>query len=324
MINNSSQKASLSIIIISYNTRALLLGCLKNLNSAEPEHPFEIIVADNDSHDGTAAAVKKDFPGVILIQNGSNLGFGAAVNRAVRQAGGRYLMILNPDTVVVPATIDKMLDYLEDCEDDRVVGCRLRNGDGSLQLSCSRFPTPLRIFSLFSRLDVLLRGEKFQMYYEKLSLRGHKIVCPFHGLTPRMVDTVLGACFIIPRQLFEKAGGFDERYFMHYEEVDLFRSLQELGAGVYFLPGLVVTHYGAQSTAQDYVKMRLEQQRSLLLYLSKWHGPKAAQFIKAEFIIFGLLRLAGLFTVRVFRSGNRDKADEQYRAARMLLSNLVK
>lgn len=320
----TTSEVTLSIIIVSYNTRDLLLDCLKHLSSAAAGRAIEIIVSDNDSRDGTEAAVKKDYPQVAFIQNHANLGFGTAVNRGAERARGRYLMILNPDTVVLPETIDRMLVYLEDSPRDRVVSCRLYNGDGTMQLSCSRFPTPLRIFSLFSRLDFLLRNEKFQLYYEKLSFRDHHIVGTFSGPAPQKVDTVLGACFIIPRQMFDAAGGFDERYFMHYEEVDLFRTLRDLGADVYFLPDAGVTHYGGQSTMQDYASMRFEQQRSLLIYLSKWHGVRAARFIRNMLVIIGLFRFAKLSAARFLKADQSREADMNYDAARLILAGLIK
>ncbi|MCL6106549.1 MAG: glycosyltransferase family 2 protein [Actinobacteria bacterium] len=320
----ASEEFTLSIIIVSYNTKDLLLDCLKHLNFTESERLFEIIVSDNDSSDGTEAAVRKDFPHVTFVQNGANLGFGAAVNKGAEKASGRYLMILNPDTIVLPATIDRMLAYLEESEGDRVVSCRLFNGNRTVQLSCARFPTPGRIFFLYSRLDLLFRSERFQLYYEKLSIRRNRIITTFPDLSPQKVDTVLGACFVIPRRLFAKVGGFDERYFMHYEEVDLFRSLRELKAAVYFLPDVGITHYGGQSTVQDYVNMRFEQQRSLLIYLSKWHGVGAARFIRSMFVIIGLFRFAKFGADRLLQGDKSRETEMNYDAARFILAGLIK
>lgn len=296
-MNNINEDIDISIIIVSYNTRDLLLACLGSLYQTKHDFSFEVIVSDNASSDGSEEIVRKSYPQVRVIQNKQNLGFGAAANRGAAIARGRYLVFLNPDTLVPANTLRRLFDYLESSPSEKVVSCRLRGSHGEFQLSCSRFPTPARIFLLFSRLNRFVPLKNLQYYYDCFDrwLLSVKTVSPHEK--PRKVDTVLGAFFMMPLKSFWKVGGFDERYFMHYEEVDLFRKLQTIGCDVIFLPDVSVVHYGGQATRQNYAQMRFEQQHSLLIYLHKWHGYFAAQFIRLLLIILALFRIGWVYII---------------------------
>jgi GT2 family glycosyltransferase len=308
-MNNINEDIDISIIIVSYNTRDLLLACLGSLYQAKHDFSFEVIVSDNASSDGSEEIVRKSYPQVRVIQNQQNLGFGAAANRGAAIARGRYLVILNPDTLVPANTLRRLFDYLESSPGEKVVSCRLRGSHGEFQLSFSRFPTPARIFLLFSRLNRFVPLKSLQAYYDCFGQRllSVKTVSPHEK--PRKVDTVLGAFFMMPLKSFWKVGGFDERYFMHYEEIDLFRKLQTIGCDVIFLPDVSVVHYGGQATRRDYARMRFEQQRSLLIYLHKWHGYFAAQFIRLLLIILALFRVGWAYTILGWKADKTIKAE---------------
>jgi GT2 family glycosyltransferase len=280
----------ISILIVNYNTRDLLISCLKTIYQFPKNLTFEVLVSENGSNDGTEEAVREKFPQVRVIQNGRNLGFGTAMNIAVSQARGRYLVALNPDTMVPHNTLRYMLDYLESHSEIKVVACRLVGRDGRAQLSCARFPTPLRVFFLFTRLVRILPISALQTYYDRYSWR-HLFIEDRNHDEPREVDTVLGALFMMPLEIFKQSGGFDKRYFMYYEEVDLFRKIRDMGHRVLFLPEVYVVHYGGEATKQEYVRMRFEQQRSLLLYLQKWHGTLAAEMIRWFLVVLAILRI---------------------------------
>lgn len=286
-------KIDLSIVIVSYNTRELLLACLQSLYEMPQPYTFEVIVSDNASSDGSEATIRNDFPQVMVIQNGENLGFGTAMNIGVKSAVGKYLLVLNPDTLVPPETLVRLLKYLVRQTEPRVVSCRLISPEGIRQLSCARFPTPLRLIFLFTRLSQVIPFKSMQAYYDRFNW-GDLSTEGYQDSSPRKVDTVLGAFFMLPTEAFRQVGGFDENFFMHYEEIDLFKRLDNVGCEVFFLPDISVTHYGGASTKQEYAKMRLEQQISLLYYLRKWHGLFAMETIRLFLIVFAIFRL--LFT----------------------------
>jgi GT2 family glycosyltransferase len=285
-------EVDLSVVIVNYNTRDFLLSCLRSLYQVPQKFTFEVIISENGSTDSSEELVRREFPQVLLIQNGRNLGFGAAMNVGAAQARGRYLVVLNPDTTVPPNTLQYLLDYLDSHLDSdiKVVGCRLVGRDGRTQSSCARFPTPLRVFSLFTRLDRILPIPSLQTYYDRFDWR-HLSVKHWNHDETREVDTVLGAFFVMSLEIFKQVDGFDKRYFMYYEEVDLLRKIQAAGYHVCFLPEVYVVHYGGEATKQEYARMRFEQQRSLLQYLQKWHGTLAAELIRWFLVILACFRL---------------------------------
>lgn len=313
-MNNKSEilkltqnKLDLSIIIVNYNTRDMLLSCLRSLSHINHNLSLEVIVIDNGSTDNSIESVQLEFPNLLLIQNLSNMGYGSAVNIAIKYAHGRYIAILNPDTIIPPNTLQYLLSYLDSHPEPRVVSCRLVGHDGHTQTSCARFPTPLRVFSCFTRLDRILPIKKLQIYYDRFGWR-HFSTKGWQHDEAHEVDTLLGAFFVMPLKLFVEIGGFDERYFMYYEEVDLFRKIRAAGYRAFFLPEVYIIHYGGQATRREYARMRFEQQRSLLQYLQKWHGTLASELIRWFLIILACFRFIWAIVscgVRHFENSDR-------------------
>ena len=319
---NLGYQVDLSVVIVNYNTRDLLLSCLKSLYQVSSKITFEVIVSENGSTDGSEEAVRRDFPQTLLIQNGRNLGFGSAMNQGVAQARGKYLALLNPDTVIPADTLPFILNYLDSRKDIGALGCRLVGRDGRTQLSCARFPTPLRVFSLFTRLDRILRIPLFQTYYDRINWRPFSLQDWNHDET-REVDTVLGAFFVMQLHIFKQVGGFDKRYFMYYEEVDLFRKIRAIGHRVIFLHEVYVVHYGGESTKQEYAQMRFEQQRSLLQYLQKWHGTVAAEVSRWFLVLLAFLRLGWVVVSSKGRSLGNSKRLRLRNTAFVMLRGLL-
>jgi GT2 family glycosyltransferase len=306
-------KVDVSVVIVSYNTRDLLLNCLSSVVSTSLDFTYEIIVSENGSQDGSEAAVRDAFPQARVIQNGADLGFGAAVNVAARVAVGEYLAIVAPDAVMLPNTLSRLAN-LARTEGPRVLGCRLVDGAGVPQISCARLPTPLRVFGLFSRLDRMLPFPGLQMYYERIGYWGKR---PWDHDSRRDVETLLGAFLFLPLSVFRSIGGFDERFFMYYEEVDLFRRLHDRGDIVTFIHDVSMVHFSGQATKQEYARMRFEAQKSLLIYTAKWHGFRQAQAIRLVLILLAVLRLVRF---GLSRTASRDVRD----AARAILGGLMR
>jgi GT2 family glycosyltransferase len=221
---------NISIVIVSWNSCYFLKGCLSSLFLFPSRDPFEIIVVDNASTDGSREMIRKEFPAVILVENDRNRGFAAACNRGAEKAEGEYLLFLNPDTRVYPGTLEGALDFMRAHPDAGVMGCRTLNFDGTPQSSAYSFPTPLRAFAYIVGLNRIFRISK---------LRGSDKI--------RQPDYVQGSFFLIPRNVFEGLGGFDEKFFFYSEEVDLCRRIRDAGRKIYYFPGVRIMHAGGGS-----------------------------------------------------------------------------
>lgn len=265
----------LSIIIVSWNVYDYLAGCidsiLKNWSSLE----YEIIIIDNASNDGTADLIKRNYPGLILIKNEINQGFAYANNQGIRQARGRYLFFLNPDTIIESNAIEKMLAFLEQNKDVGAVGPRLLNEDLTIQHSVRTFPT---FRDALYRHTILRYFGLFKNHYEKWRMKDFKSDC----LTD--VDQLMGAAILAEKELVRKVGGFDERFFMYYEEVDLCYRIKKKGYRIVFFPDASIIHFGGKSSEQIPFRKKFIAIRSLLRFFGK-HRNKAEV---AGFVIFFL------------------------------------
>ncbi|UCG25837.1 MAG: glycosyltransferase family 2 protein [Chloroflexota bacterium] len=238
ILSNSS--ATLSIVIISWNVRELLSGCLDSVQSnllANPDLVTETFVVDNASTDGSQEMVRCEYPWVRLIENTENVGFAQANNQAIQMSCGQYVLLLNPDTEASPGALRALLDSLANLPGAGMAGARLLNDDGSLQVSCYREPTLLREFLLMFHLDGFLSYGSYRMKSWPLD-------------RPREVDTVMGACMLIRKSVLESIGLMDQGYFMYSEEVDLCYRIRRAGWRIYWVPQAKVVHFGGQSTQQ--------------------------------------------------------------------------
>ena len=295
----------LAIIIVSYNTRDLLAACLDSLARELRETgpsllstPYSlsasVLVVDNVSHDGSAAMVAERFPWVRLITPGVNLGFAAGNNLALRFLGFSpradeaprsaavmdsmtkhgmnvvapdYVLLLNPDTVVQPAALSTLVQFLQIHPTAGVVGARLSYPDGQFQHSAFRFPglaqTALDLFPPAGRLARVMDTRLNGRYPRALYL----------GQTPFEVETLLGACLMVRRDAIAAAGLLDEAFFMYAEELDWCRRLQRAGWRLYCVPTAHITHLEGQSTRQFRAAMFVELWRSRLRLFGKHYGP---------------------------------------------------
>lgn len=241
--------SSISVAIVSYNSRELLRDCLASIES---ERWKQVIVIDNASTDGSYEMVRQDFPWVKLISSGKNDGYGAAANRAITSCSSEYVLLLNCDTLVQPGSVQALSSYLDQHPQVAIAGPHLVNPDGTSQISCFRFPTPLQILMRDTSLSPFIRR-----FYNSFLDESHH--------DDRNVPWVLGAALAIRRLAFDAVGGFDESFFMYFEEVDLCYRLYEAGWEVHFARAARVTHLGGGSTKQHHAVMEVQ------LYKSLWH-----------------------------------------------------
>ncbi len=259
---------SISVIIVSWNTRELLARCLRALSKPQASSVTrEVFVVDNASDDGSADMVREQFPTVHLIPNRDNLGFARANNQAIRKSAGNYLLLLNPDTEVRPGALSALATFMEEHPHVGGAGARLLSPDGSLHVSCHPLPTLFReIWRLF-HLDFVWPHAAYRM--------------DRWGLTPpRPVEVVQGACLILRREALQQVGLLDEDFFIYSEEVDLCRRLRQHRWDVYWVPQAAVLHHGGQSTRQVALLMFLRLHQSKIHYFRKHQGSLAVQLYK--------------------------------------------
>ncbi len=277
----------LSIVIVSYNTRDMLRDCLAALPAAYEGLTVEVFVVDNASPDASAEMVRTEFPDVRLMANADNPGFACANNQALKVSSGRYVVILNPDTVPAPGSLTLLLRYLEAHADVGAVGPMLLNTDGSLQRNGRTFPTPFREFLGHTGLRNLIRGSRGPGWE--------------YGRTDFDIeadtDSVTGACMMLPHAVMDRVGMLDEEFFMFYEEVEWCWRIKRAGLRIVYLPQSRVVHHWMGSVRQQSRLMTIKLFQSMLVYYRKTAGPArqlaacgvyAAGFIKNELLYLGV------------------------------------
>jgi GT2 family glycosyltransferase len=244
----------------------------------------EVIVVDNASSDGSAAAVEAAFPAVRVLRNPENLGFAGGVNVGLRAASEDLVLLLNTDTLVVGNAIGALLDYAERNPQAGIIGPRVVNRDGSLQPSCWRFPSLLHLLLSATYLYKLLPGSRW-LDRERLGGRNPNTAGP--------VDAVSGCCFLIRRAVIERVGVLDAGYFMYAEETDLCWRAWQQGFEVHYAPVGEIVHFGGGSSQGDRTasrRMFVEFRRSMLRFFHKHKGPAQAFGARVLLLLFLLLR----------------------------------
>jgi hypothetical protein len=283
----------LSIIIINWNSKAYLQECLKSLNGNSKGLTREILVVDNASHDGSAQMVAAEFPGVTFIQSDRNLGFAAANNRAARQAKGDCLLFLNPDTVVEGDALVKLVQTLRRLPDAGIVGARLLNSNRTLQTSCIQsFPTVT---------NQVLDCELLRRWFPQSSLWGMAALFD-DSLEPLPVEAISGACLMIKREVFERLGRFEERYFMYSEDIDLGFKIHQAGHKCYYVPAATVIHHGggsSQNARNAFSNVMIRE--SVYRFMRLHRGRLAAGCFRLSIGLSALLRLPAAMAIWLVR-----------------------
>ncbi len=238
--SNNVYSCDISIIIVSYNVKDFLQQCLRSIREASQNLNVEIFIVDNRSVDGTPDMIRKTYPGVHLIANSDNLGFGKANNQALKTARGKYILFLNPDTIIREDTLDIMFRFMEENPHTALAGCKILNADGSLQLACRRsFPRPSVAIPKMLGLSALFPGNRYLAKYN-LTYKD-----PDESYT---VDAVSGSFMFCRKDIILELNGFDERFFMYGEDLDLCYRVQEKGFNVSYVPDTTIVHYKGESS----------------------------------------------------------------------------
>lgn len=271
----------LSIGIVNWNTQQLLDQCLQSVYDTMDGLEAEVIVVDNNSSDGSVEMVVEKYPRVRLFALYTNTGFSHANNLAYSRSRGRYFLMLNSDTIVLPGALKVLVEFLREHPEAGVVGCRLLNADGTLQRSCSPFPTP--VTELFDALYL-------SKIFPKSRLFGHFAMSYWDFASAREVDFAGGSCLALRREALEEVGLLDETFFMYSEEADLCYRMKRAGWGVFYTPDASVIHLGGGSSKLDVKRTVVELYRSKHRFMLKHYGTGSAAAYRAVVMVSAVLR----------------------------------
>ncbi len=270
--DSDTTRPDLSVVVINLNGKQLLDDCLESLQIAAPDHKLEVLVVDNGSTDGSTEMVEEKYPDVILTKNRENMGFTKANNQGIEKSTGRYIVLLNNDTRVVRGAFSIAIETLDRKPEVGAAGLKLLNEDGSLQLSCRRFPSfSQALFNRYSLLTKLFPNNPFSRSYLMTDIRHDRV---------EEVDWVSGACLLFRRSVLDKIGPLDERYFMYSEDVDYCYRVWEEGLKVVYLPMAQVYHLIGQDTKKVRVKLTIERHKSMYKFYKK-HYSRSLMFMDA-------------------------------------------
>ncbi|MBI2954150.1 MAG: glycosyltransferase family 2 protein [Chloroflexi bacterium] len=267
-----------SIIIVSWNVQGLLRNCLRSVyrSLADSSIRAEVIAVDNNSVDGSAAMVAREFPQATLIRNVDNLGFTRANNQGLARAEGRYALLLNPDAELTPGALGALLEYAESRPEVGVVGPKLVFGDGSVQSSRRRFPT---------LMTGLIESTVLQRFVPDHPALRRYYVLDVPNDRAQEVDWVVGACLLVRREALSKVGAFDERFFMYSEELDLCYRIKKAGWKVIYFPEAQVVHHEARSSEQNLMGRNIYFHDSKCKFFGKHYGAGQGLLLRCVVVL---------------------------------------
>lgn len=278
-----------SIIIVNYNTKQLTLDTIQSVYTSLCSYDYEIFLVDNASSDGTVEAVRGQYPGVRVIENRENVGFAIANNQAMKIASGRYILLLNSDTVVERDTLEIMLSFMDNHPTVGASGCKVVLPDGSLDRACKRgFPTPSASFYYAFGISRLFPDNpRFNGYQ-----LGH--LDPDESYP---IDCLVGAFMLVRRSAIEDAGMLDEEFFMYGEDIDWCYRIKQAGWDIYYNAETKITHYKGASSRRRPFKIVYEFHRAMYLFHCK-HYAKHYSWMTNALVYTGIGIKLGLSLTR--------------------------
>jgi len=267
-----------SIIIVSWNTRDILRNCLKSVYEQTKDIPFEVIVIDNASSDNSVSMIKSEFSQVHLIENKENRGFAAGVNQGIAIVKGRYVLVLNSDTIICDNAIEKTIRYADTHPEAAMVGCQVSDNFDTIQMTCFRFPSVLNLFLYTFSLNKIFKKNHFF---------GREWMLWWRRNSEREVEVVSGSFMLVRRKAIDDIGLMDEDYFLYYEETDWCYRFAKAGWKILFWPGakIIHCHGGRNSSKQESTKMAIQMQRSCLIFFRKNRNIASSIMVRLLLIV---------------------------------------
>jgi len=289
-IDTRSYDYHLTVCIVTWNSARDIGPCLDSLAACRCASPVEVIVVDNGSRDDTVARVERQYPEVHIEALGHNRGFATANNRAITAARGREVMLLNPDTLVHPGAFDTLLRFLDTHPKAGMVGPKLLNADGSLQMSCRHFPNFGAGLFRNTPLGRILPKNRFATDY---------LMTDWDHLSPRRVDWLSGACCLVRREALERVGLLDDKYFMYCEDVDWGYRMRAAGWERWYVPTAQITHLIGGSSDQRMLGSVIHFHQSMYRFYRK-HYRSGALWLVQPVAVTGIALRAVSATSTIF------------------------
>lgn len=289
--NNSTSRSSatssvdVSIVIVNWNTRDVLRGCLRSIFEQTKDISFEVVVIDNASTDGSPDMVRTEFPSVILIDNTVNKGFAAANNQGLVRMAGRYALLLNPDTIILDGAIQRCVALADAEPDIGVLGCQVLEDEHTIQKTGFSFPSVWTLFLINSRLMRLMPRSR---------LLGKPELGWWDRRSDQDIDIISGMFMLVRREAIEQVGIMDEAYFVYGEEADWCYRFAKAGWRRHFTTAARIIHLdgGSKSTSQVSARMYVQLQKSMMIYARKHLGPLSALAVKGIYVAANAIRFA--------------------------------
>lgn len=296
----------LSIIIVSYNVRNFINLCLSSIKSAKQNIELEIIIVDNNSEDDSVNYIKKNFDWIELIENKENIGFSKANNQAIKQAKGKYILILNPDTIIEENTLVDCIDFMEKTSNCGALGVKMIGFDGKFQPESKRgFPTPAVSFYKMFGFSKLFPNSKTFGRYNLSYLPENEI---------NKIEILSGAFMFVRKTTLEKSGSFDEDYFMYGEDIDLSYRILQSGFENYYFPKTKILHFKGESTKKNESKYIYTFYNAMKIFAIKHFNTKETRFflifIKFAINLRILLSLINLKIKKAFRRQKKENMNQ--------------
>ena len=282
----------LSIVIICWNDLKVIQDCLRSIYEETRNIDFEVIVSDNGSTDGSVDYIRQHFGKVRIVENGANLGFAKGNNAGIKAARGQYILILNPDTIIRNGALETLVAFADRHPEAGAFGCRVLNPDGSYQNPARPIPTVRG--ALLAALCVRWPGRFSQAF-------ATDVYPGWDGRSEREIGYQSGCCILVRGKLLQELGGFDERFFYHYEETDLCCRVWRTGASILYCPTAEITHLGGQSVGRFPIRFALETYRSAYRFFYKHYGRKGLVRIRRVYLLSLRLRRLGYGCLNLIR-----------------------
>lgn len=305
----------LSVVIVNYNGKHHLDGCLTSLKASLQGIRSEVIIVDNASVDGSVDYIREIYPEVRLIESKENLGFTGGNNLGVKYAKGSYILLLNNDTVV-QCSLQPMLNKMRDKSNLGVLGCHLRYGDGRVQESIGYEHTPLNLVLSWVGISRFTSGKRVSRTVSRDN--------PAYDTSLVQADWVSGACMMLPHLVWDEIFGFDERYFMYVEDVDLCRRVREKGYEVAYTNSVQVTHFEGGGKVWIGERALVNTSESYCLYVSKFYKFPVTVLFKwsMSFVFFMRSVIFYIYSLLTNDDVKKDKASAYLTAAGLFLKKV--
>lgn len=282
-----------SIVITAYNSSGLLGECIGSIVNSIRAHSFELIVVDDASSDNSAEVASRAYDRVVIIKNPTNLGYVRSNNIGMTRAVGRYVLSLNNDTVVLPGSVDSLVNFMDSRPDAGAAGPKLKNSDGTIQFQCRRsFPDPVNSFFYFSGLGRLFPNSRFNTY-----LMRH-----IDDSAVQEVDCLCGAAMIVRREALDRVGLMDESYVMYGDDIDWCYRIKNSGFKIYYIPSAEIIHLGGMGGSKRHSFRNIyEFHRAMAVFYSKYYSGRYPFFVN-WLVYSGIwLKCSAALVMNVFR-----------------------